>query len=79
MKTIPVKNKKVYEDLDGNLYEKKRQALKENIFQARAAAVAQLFIKYYTPEESVKISVDEYIRFIAGHGDEVIDVLTEEE
>jgi len=78
MKVIPVKDRKGYEAANGEIFSKKHQAEKINIMEARAVALAQLIAKHMTMQEAACLTIDDFIRFIAEHGDEVIEALTEE-
>ena len=78
MKATSVKEIKGYEASTGVIFERKRDAVKVNLADARADALAALLIKYYVIGDAAQLSIDECIRFLAVHGDEVIEALTEE-
>ena len=79
MKAIPVKDKKLYKAANGLSYKKKREALAVNKCVAREKALKMLFAIYFEFKEIGSYSIDEYINFLALHGDEVIEVLTYKE
>lgn len=77
MKPKPVEEKKMFQSVDC-LYEKKKDAIRRNIFIARKAALTNLFTKYCSFYETTQLSIDDVIRVLADRGDEVIEALTEE-
>lgn len=69
---------KVYIDVYGRTHDKKSSAADTNIAIARREAMRELLAKYYSFCEITKLSLDDFVEFIAENGDEVIEALTDQ-